>query len=343
LPSEGKGHTFESCRVRQWPSAIHRMSYGGDLRMIPFLERLDGARRVLIAGCGGGFDVYAGIPIAQHLIARNADVVFANYSFTNLWLCGGERITSTLWRVDRQSCEIPYFPEKWLADWLAARGQTSPVYAFAKSGARPLTAAFQLIMERHDIDLVILVDGGTDSIVFGDEPGLGSADEDAVSTIAACTAAGDQAILAAIGFGIDHYHGVSHHAFLENVSRLIRDGGFLGSFSIIAGAPATDAFLDLVDHVNKLQPQHRSIVCNSIASALRGEFGNYHATNRTSGSDLFINALMSQYWTFEAQHVVRNMAYAAELAETERLEDARRVIEGYREGLELRLRQSIPL
>jgi hypothetical protein len=32
--------------------------------------------------------------------------------------------------------------------------------------------------------------------------------------------------------------------------------------------------------------------------AFAGEIGHYHATNRTSGNDLFINPLMSQYWTF---------------------------------------------
>jgi len=51
------------------------------------------------------------------------------------------------------------------------------------------------------------------------------------------------------------------------------------------------------------------------------------------GSELFINPLMAHYWTFEARRVVYSKAYAAELAETERMEDARRVIERSREGL----------
>jgi hypothetical protein len=58
---------------------------------------------------------------------------------------------------------------------------------------------------------------------------------------------------------------------------------------------------------------------------------NFHTTHRTIGSELFINPLMSQYWTFEARRVVCNMSYAAELAETEGIEDARRAIERRRE------------
>src|SRR5262252_4710966 len=142
--------------------------------MLPFLDRLESAQRVLIAGCGGGFDVFAGVPLALHASGRGKDVVFANLSFTNLWLCDGERITPVMWRVDDRSKDLPYFPEKWLAEWLARRGLRAPIYAFAKSGARPLASAYREIVRRHDIDLVLPVDGGTDSVLFGDEPGLGT-------------------------------------------------------------------------------------------------------------------------------------------------------------------------
>jgi hypothetical protein len=311
--------------------------------MIPFLERLNRATNVLIAGCGGGFDVFAGVPLAAHLMAQGKRVVFASLSFTNLWLCGGERVGETIWRIDQRAAEIPYFPEKWLAEWLSRREQLVPIYAFAKSGVRPLAAAYRSIIDRHDIDTVLLVDGGTDSLVFGDEPGVGSVVEDAVSLVAADHAAGEKTLLAAIGFGVDHYHGVSHYAFLENAAQLIRDDGFLGAFSLSQGSKEANAFLDLVEYANQRQPQHPSIVCNSIASALRGEFGDYHATNRTSGNELFINPLMTQYWTFQSAAVVRRMAYAGQLAETERAEDARRIIDLHREMTELRPFRPIPL
>jgi hypothetical protein len=311
--------------------------------MIPFLDRLDRAQRVLIAGCGGGFDVFAGISLAWRLWNAGKEVVFANYSFTDLWRCGGESLTPTAWRVDRQSADLPYFPERWMGEWLQARGRAAPFYAFTKSGARQLTEAYGLIVAHHRVDLVLLIDGGTDSVIFGDEPGLGTVVEDALSIVAACSAVKENVLLAAIGFGIDHYHGVSHYAFLENVARLIRDGGFLGALSLVSGRPEADAFLDLVAYANRRQPAHQSIVDNSIASAVRGEFGDYHATNRTSGSELFINPLMAQYWTFEALQIVQHMAYAEELATTVRIEQARMVIERWRELTEPRPLRPLPL
>ena len=311
--------------------------------MTPFLKRLDEAKRVLIAGCGGGFDVYSGVPIGLRLMEAGKEVVFANLSFTNVWLTGGEQIVPFAWRIGAGDKELPYFPEKWLAEWLARRGLTPPVYAFGKCGARPLADAYKYIVDLHDVDLVLLVDGGTDSVIFGDEPGLGTVAEDALSLVAACAAAGDKVMLAALGFGIDHYHGVSHYSFLENVSRLIQQGGFLGAFSLTPGTPEAGAFLDLVDYANQRQPRHGSIVCNSIASALRGEFGDYHATGRTAGSQLFINPLMIQYWTFDAPSVVSNMHYADSLAETGRLEEVLTVIERERAALPVRFRRPLPL
>jgi len=315
----------------------------GGRELIPFFERLETAKRVLIAGCGGGFDVFAGVPIAQHLLAAGSEIVLANYSFTNLALCGGEQITPTAWRVDRQASDLPYFPERWLGEWLATRGVAAPIYAFAKTGVRPLQSAYRAVLHDHEIDLVILVDGGTDSLLFGDEPGLGTVAEDAVSTIAACAVAEVPVLLAALGFGIDDHHGISHHAFLENVAQVIRDGGFLGSVGLVRGTPAAEAFLDLVDYANRRQPLHQSIVCNSIASALRGEFGDYHATGRTGGSELFINPLMTQYWTFEAANIVRRMAYAAELGQTDRIDEANAVIERRRDAMVVRPRKPLPL
>ena len=311
--------------------------------MIPFLERLNKAQNVLIAGCGGGFDVYAGIPIATYLWQRGASVTLANLSFSNLWDSCAERFDPITWCIEPNAGELPYFPEKWLVEWLARRGQSTPVYGFAKSGAAPLSAAYNALLDMRDFDLVLLMDGGTDGLIFGDEPGLGTIVEDAVSIVAAFKAAENRAVLVSLGFGIDQFHGISHYTFLENAALLSRDGGYLGGFSLVGGTPEADAFLDLVAYANQRQPRYRSIVCNSIASAINGEFGDYHATDRTGGTELFINPLMTQYWAFSIDRIVSRMKYATALAETRTFEEASAVIEQVRDTLVLRPRKPIPL
>lgn len=60
---------------------------------------------------------------------------------SNLWDCGGERVAPNTWLIDANSKELPYLPEKWLAEWLLRRAFEAPAYAFAKTGVEPLRAA----------------------------------------------------------------------------------------------------------------------------------------------------------------------------------------------------------
>jgi hypothetical protein len=61
-------------------------------------------------------------------------------------------------------------------------------------------------------------------------------------------------------------------------------------------------FIDAYEHC---QPTN-SIVCSSVASAIEGNFGNYHRPStrgRTGGGTLFISPLMNMFWCFELTHV----------------------------------------
>jgi hypothetical protein len=50
-----------------------------------FFTRLKKAKRVLVAGAGGGFDVYAGLPLAVALSEAGREVHLANLPFTALY------------------------------------------------------------------------------------------------------------------------------------------------------------------------------------------------------------------------------------------------------------------
>ena len=227
---------------------------------------------------------------------------------------------------------------------LVARELTLPVYAFSRCGVRPLADAYRALVAQYDIDLIVLVDGGTDSLIFGDEPGLGTVVEDAVSIIAACQANGhDRTLLATTGLGIDQFHGVSNYSFLENTARLNHDGNFLGSVSVVHGTPEAYALYSLVEYANRRQPSHRSIVCNSLVSAIEGEFGGRQVPGRTEGGEIFIHPLMAQYWVFYAEAVAASMRFGDALAETETFAEASLVIETVRETLTIRRRLPLPL
>jgi hypothetical protein len=76
------------------------------LAVPPLFAALDGARNVLLAGAGGGFDVYAALPLAMALRSGGIAVHLGNLSFTQLesldlsaWAAGTwpTRSRSTRW------------------------------------------------------------------------------------------------------------------------------------------------------------------------------------------------------------------------------------------------------
>src|SRR6266571_1706491 len=66
---------------------------GGSLLRLPFFAELEGARRILLAGAGGGFDIFCGLPLYFGLRGAGKEVFLANLSFTRLEDSTGRRLT----------------------------------------------------------------------------------------------------------------------------------------------------------------------------------------------------------------------------------------------------------
>ncbi|WP_250031289.1 DUF1152 domain-containing protein [Paractinoplanes maris] len=200
----------------------------------PLFAALAPARNVLIAGAGGGFDVYAGLPLAFALRESGVRVHLANLSFSELELVDREAWVSDHVVAVRPKTASPdwYFPEGALSRWLAGHAQPSTVYAFPPLGVQTLREAYRYLVDQLDIDAIVLVDGGTDILLRGDEDQLGSPVEDLASVAAVAGLDVPVKLVTCLGFGIDAYHGVNHVQVLENIAALDREGAYLGALSI---------------------------------------------------------------------------------------------------------------
>ena len=288
----------------------------------PALDRLAGHRSVLIAGAGGGFDIFCGLPIALWLHGRGVRVTLANLTFTRLDLVDEPWVMPGMKRVEASSqSKGAYFPEGYLSRWLETQGIELGLYCFDKSGVVPLAASYRHIVEAHDVDAVLLVDGGTDSLLRGDESRLGTPHEDMTSLAAVATLELETRLLAFLGFGVDAYHGVCHAHVLEAAAALTEDGGYLGMLGLHAGMREVAAYMDAVDVVNATPGQRPSIVNASIVAALRGQFGAFDPTGRSAGETFWINPLMTQMWFFDLQAVVRRSLLIPHLKGTEAIEE----------------------
>jgi hypothetical protein len=291
------------------------------LTRLPLFDALADADTILLAGAGGGYDVYGGLPLYFALRGMGKTVHLANLSFSTIYASTGKRIGGSLVRItDRDEITTRYFPEWHLAHWFRERrGEDVPVYCIERTGARPVAAAYRNLVDHlGGVDAIVLVDGGTDSLLRGDEPDLGTPQEDVASLAAVESLIGvKHRYLACIGFGVDVFHGVSHYYFLEAVADLARQGAYLGAFSVLAGMPEAQAYLDAVGYVHERMFNHPSIVNSSIASAVEGHFGNHQRVFRTENSELFINPLMALYFCFDLPAVANRNLYLNEIRGTE--------------------------
>jgi hypothetical protein len=317
------------------------------LLQIPLFKELEKSQRILLAGAGGGFDIYCSIPLYFALKAMGKEVFLANLSFTYLRMTTSEEVFENCRLVkpgDRDTMGINYFPEKYLADWfLTEQNERVNIYAFELSGVQSVKKIYNQIIKRHDIDTIVLIDGGTDSLMFGDEEELGTPLEDSCSLVAAYKTSVKNKFLVCLGFGVDRYHGVSHFRFLENTAKIIEEGGFLGSFHLLPTMPEAQKYAAAVEYVNQRMLK-QSIVSNSIVSALEGKFGDYHRTSHTAGSELWINPLMAIYWCYKVENIVRNLKYYDAIANTQTRGQLNQTVFDYRQQLtDIREMKRIPV
>ena len=333
------------------PSALEKFlceGAGWEMEVPRIFQMLKNSSNILIAGCGGGYDVLSGLPLYFNLKKQGKEVHLANLSFsslhqlTNNFYCTNcVKVTSQLKLTNKNPS---YFPEYYLSKWFQEKWQQEVcIYSFYREiGVKELTKAYGKIVAEHKIDAIVLVDGGTDSVTFGNEKHMGTPAEDHCN-MAAVNGVGNVAvkILVCLGFGVDTFHGVSHGLFLENTAKLEQADGYLGCFSLSRSTAECQLYIEayqaIADHMQD------SIVCTSIISAIQGHFGDHHVTPRTSGSNLFINPLMSIYWTFLLDKVMQQIPYATKLADTKTMNEVVLVIAEHHSKQKHRERIELPM
>jgi hypothetical protein len=312
---------------------------------LPLFNELNQSETILLAGAGGGFDIFCGLPLYFALKNLGKTVHLANLSFSYLPDGGEPRLSPSLLKVTTNTPRPrDYFPEQLLASWFRQQGQDVPIYCFERTGFQPLRASYHALVEALSLDTIVLIDGGTDSLMRGDEIGLGTPHEDVTSIAAVDEMPIQTKLLVCLGFGIDRYHGVCHAHVLEAVADLITSGGFLGTFSLLQEMSEVQQYRQACEYVFQAMPEHISIVTSSILSALAGHYGDYHATSRTQGSKLWINPLMSLYWCFRLPPVARRILYLDAIKETSSYTDLLFLIEGIQSGRRtIRRWENIPI
>jgi hypothetical protein len=148
----------------------------------------------------------------------------------------------------------------------------------------------------------------------------------------------DKRILAAIGFGVDHYHGVNSCHFFENTSEIIKkyDGGFKGVCSVLREWNCFQLFKNACEYTFKQMVMSPSIVSSCIIAAIEGNYGNFHPkeiSNRTKSSTLYINPMMGMYWLYSVESVANQLLYLNFIKDSKSMADVSKGLKTFRNEL----------
>lgn len=303
---------------------------------------------VLLCGCGGGFDFVHSLTLYPQLRQLGKTVVIGSYSFgsPNKITGAAEIFNETgviAKRVTAKSTpDGHYGPEVHVCSFLDLRYPLSAphfVYAYyARAFTVPLlTRLYQQFIDSHSIDAIVLVDGGSDSLMVGDEQGLGDPIEDAVSVTTVALLKGLKLrVLISIGLGTDRFNQVSDAASLRAVAELTRMGGFLGAVSLEPTGAGSSFYRDCLEHIYQRQG-FRSVLAGTIASAVEGWFGREEVPpvlqHRVKPGQLFLWPLMAVLWAFDVETVARRSLIAKWIRECQTVPDCYSALHAGRRNL----------
>jgi hypothetical protein len=315
---------------------------------LPIFDALEKSRNILIAGAGGGFDVFSGLPLYFTLRHMGKTVHLANYSFSEFEIVRAISQPEVL--IDGLllgahgpiQINLPYYPEGYLSRWFQdVRGENITVWMLGRTGVAPLIQAYTRLVKHLNIDAILLVDGGVDSIMRGDEVGSGTLVEDSISLAAVDQIDVPVKLLACVGFGTEVEEAVCHYNALENIAGLAKAGGFLGSCALTPQMEAFRLFEAACRYVWEQPNHYRSHISTRIIPAVNGEFGNHHMYE-SDRTPVFISPLMSLYWFFDARLVIARSLLVPRITDTLTTRQVIMICAALKQEVKLRFRQTLP-
>lgn len=303
-----------------------------------FLRRLlaPQVKTILLGGCGGGFDFLHAMALVPLLRSAGKQVVIHSFSFGDPQRISdspvvfeeGDAVVKQV--TGRSRPDSTYGPEVHLCSFLDGRFSTTAPHTAYASYARAftvpaLTRLLRWIVAEHQVDAVLLVDGGSDSLMRGDEEGLGDPVEDAVSVAALASLEGlETKVIACVGLGTDRFNHVSDAATLRAIAELTASGGFLGTYSLEPGSEALTFYEALLQHVYERQ-SFRSVLAGAIATAARGGFAGApidpRFVGRTRPGEVYLWPLMAMFYAFDAGVVAERSFIVQWIRECATVED----------------------
>jgi len=230
-------------------------------------------KTIIIAGCGGGYDLFGGLIFYHRLKTIAKKIILVNYSFTPVKLLEetSQKINDHLYVVTpdiKLPSSVPYYPEAYLSIEL-----NQCVYALSNDPTvKDIIDSYNsLINIEGTPDVIYLVDGGCDVLLTGNEIGLGTPVEDMMHLKALISIDIKYKYILAIGVNVDTAHGVVQDDINNRLNTLESSHVMMSKEYLMLSNPSVKFYYDVV---KKCHPVN-TIVHSLVISALEGHRGLY--------------------------------------------------------------------
>jgi hypothetical protein len=278
---------------------------------------------VAIAGCGGGYDIFGGIPLYFDAINEAKKIILINFSFTDsqsfeISVKSGlaRMYTRYLFCINRyenhDGISEDFFPEARLASYL-----NHSVYAILiheNPKLSDITESYNHIIQNEgSIDVFYLVDGGCDVLLTGTEQGLGTPVEDMMHLKVINNLNIREKYVMAIGVDVDVAHGVKLDDLIKRLEQLDKykvDEKLLKLNN--------QNVIKYTDAVKSCQPTN-SIVQSLIIASLEGHTGHYtpnHLKRRIKKNRINLNSRVCTAYIYPLSKIASDVKYLDKIEES---------------------------
>jgi hypothetical protein len=270
------------------------------------LNWLDLKGNILIAGCGGGYDVYTGLPLyfAIKALKLNHNIYLANLSFTDSSVLKDfPNIGSACYEVNDNNKELNIS----CIEYKLSKAINEPIYCFSCCDINDFSNSYKLLVEKHNITTILVCDGGCDSIFSGIEYELGTPVEDMI-TLWAIDKLNLNTYLILLGANVDTFGDVRYQDMVENMDKLKELNAIIDIQQLESNMLCVKSYMDVMYQVNDM----RSIVNCCILSSLEKQYGNHHHKllgDRCRLGEFNINADTSKYYILDFKKVISHIKY----------------------------------
>jgi len=302
--------------------------------------------KILIAGAGGGFDVYAGLPLAYEWMMNPPGNTIADFEIVLATFYDKVDADFVYRPTEHEDYPLGYYSFNFVEQCVGVAHQC---YTIGRHGVQLVREAYQEIVDKHKIDTIILIDAGVDILMKGDEDNHGTILEDFISLLALSKVFVPNRYVVCLGFGSETEEELNHYRVLENISHHCKIGDFLGSCTMTRNMGCFAYYQ--IKCMEAWENGRKSHIHTRIIPSVMGKFGNYQMYDdidarvcgeTVNATEAFISPLQSIYWWFSLEGVARANRYREILEPSRTFVDAKLMLQ-CKTRWKTRSKEEIPL